>query len=118
MSKQSGKVITENGKFFVQVGRSKHLLEPGPLGGEESLKGLVGQEVQVVLSDPSPIAIIVKKVPVACYWHCFICYRPIDIFNEFEIDPIMRKANLETFFKEGLIDEKTFKQLIEKPLAF
>lgn len=111
--KKAAKIVLEGGKFYAQVGEKMHLLQPGPLGGEEALKALVGQTVQVVLSEPAPVAIIVKRVPKPCYWHCFICYRPIDIFKAWQIDPLVRAANLELYFKQGLIDEKTFKQLSE-----
>ncbi len=93
-----------------------HLLQPGPLGGEASLKSLVGQTVTAVLSDPAVVGLRVKKVPVACYSACFICYYPPpEIPGGFLIDPVIQKANLEVFFKEGLIDEATYKQLSENP---
>jgi len=72
MKKVPGKVVSEKGKFFVQVGDTKHVLQPGPLGGEESLKSLGGHRVEVVLSEPTAIAILVTKPQVGPH-PCFVC---------------------------------------------
>jgi hypothetical protein len=111
MEMQEGKVISRRGKYFVQVGDQMHELKPDPLGTAETFKALVGQVVQVALTDPKLVAIITKKPPTACYTPCFICYvDPIEFSTVWKIDPVIRQTMLKTFLEQGFIDEKTYEQ--------
>lgn len=107
MSTKKGQVIKEGNKYFAKVGTQKLALEAGPLGPEKSLQSLVGQEVQVVISDPVAVAILPRKPkpPIACFMHCFLCYYPIPFYRQWELDPIISDKLLDVYVKEGWVEK-------------
>jgi hypothetical protein len=110
MKKVQGTLLEKEGKFFVQMGREMQELNPNPYGGAETLKANVGQTVQVILTDPQIVAILTKKVPVACFAPCFICYKPIEFIGNWFINPAIRTMNLKAFLEEGLISKEVYEQ--------
>lgn len=65
-----GKIVSEGGKYFVVLADGRHELPSQLAGGEEALKELAGQEVEVLFSDPVvfPIALRPKRrPPILCY---------------------------------------------------
>jgi hypothetical protein len=106
--KAKGKVILEKDKYFVQVGAQKHELVPNAFGGADTFKKLVGQDVEVVLSDPTLLAILSREVkpPSICFAHCFICYKPRPDFTHIlEISEELRQGILQSFVNEGYIEQ-------------
>jgi hypothetical protein len=64
----NGKVIHESGKYFLEIDNKRHELTPELSGGEDALKAIVGQEVEVLYAKPTPVALAVKgKVRITCY---------------------------------------------------
>ena len=110
MRKAKGTIVEKEGKFFLQMGTQMHELNANAFGDEKTLKANVGQNVQVVLTEPQIVAILTKKIPTACYMACFICYVPIDIFRNWLIDEKVRRVNLATFLEEGLITKEIYEQ--------
>jgi hypothetical protein len=107
--KTKGKVIVERNKYFVQVGDQKHELVPNAFGGAATFKQLAGCEVEVILSDPTLIAILAdkSKLPPRCYSPCFICYKPRPDFGDiFEISPEIRQRIIDSFVNEGVLDKE------------
>ncbi len=105
----SGKVIEEKGRYFVQTGKEKQELFPNQFGGLEAIKGLVGQDVELVLSDPRVIAILARESPLRI--RCFLCYVPApDMRPLWEIDPAIRKTILKSLVDQGLVQPNISEQ--------
>jgi len=107
MSTKKGQVIKEGSKYYAKVGTQMLELQTGPMGPEKSLQSLVGQTVQVVVSDPVAVAIFPykPKPPIACFMHCFICYYPLPFYRQWELDPIISDKLLDVYVKEGWIEK-------------
>jgi hypothetical protein len=101
--KASGKVLEEKGRYFVETGKEKQELFPNAFGGVEAIKGLVGQEVEVFLSEPRVLAVVAHKLPPR--FKCFLCYVPApDLQDLWEIDPAIRQGLLKSFVDKGLVE--------------
>ncbi len=92
---ETGKMIVEDGKYFLEVGRQRMELSPAALGGETPARELAGAQVEVLLSEPvrQVIAIIPRRPlrPILCY------VPPPDIFRRFkELGPIREIAQQPT----------------------
>jgi len=113
MKKVRGTILEREGKFFVQVGKQIQELTANPLADDGALKGLVGQVVQVVMTEPQIVAILPRwKPPVACFSACFICYMPPPLFWQWQINPVIREMNLKLFKEQGLISQEVYDQQI------
>jgi hypothetical protein len=65
-----GKVIQENGRYFVKVGTVKEELVAEAVGGAEALKALAGQSVEVLYSEPQSFIVGLRlkgRPPILCY---------------------------------------------------
>ena len=113
MRKAKGTLVEKEGKFFIKMGEQLHELNPNPLGEEATFKANIGQVVQVILTEPQIVAILTNKKKRPCYSPCFICYVPIDIFRNWQIDPRVRELNLRAFLEEGLITQEVFDEQIK-----
>ena len=95
----SGKVVSKEGKFFLEAAGKMHEIPAGAM--ETKLKELVGQEVEVFLSEPQTFVVGFKPKPW-CYYTCYIA--PPDWRIPFlvpEKEAIKKLA--DQFLKQGVI---------------
>ena len=67
---KEGVVIAEAGKFFLDVAGARVELAPQMVGGAENLKGLAGQKVEILYSEPARFIAGLKaghRPPILCY---------------------------------------------------
>lgn len=113
-----GTVGFKEGKYFLEVAGRREELPVGIVAEEAQLKELVGQEVEVLYSEPRRVVVglIAKELPpITCYipwwrrWHT--CYLPAPwVLRGVEKEV---RANLaKQFLEEGLISEEVFERLV------
>ena len=121
--KKMGFVVFDEGRYFLKVDdRREELPVETVLQGEE-LEKLVGQEVEVLLSEPrqAVVGLIAKdalRFPIFCYvppwppWPpCFMCYLPAPWL----IKGVEREVQVnlaKRFLEEGYISEEVFRRLV------
>jgi len=67
---KEGMVISEGGKFYLDLAGARLELLPQIAGGEETLKAMVGQNVEVLYSEPSRFVVGLqagRRPPILCY---------------------------------------------------
>jgi len=67
---KEGVVIAEGGKFFLDLAGARVELQPQMVGGVETLKGLAGQKVEILYSEPTRFVVGLqagRRPPILCY---------------------------------------------------
>lgn len=105
-----GKVVVKNGKYFLEAERTLHDLPVGLLVDEEHMKDLVGQEVEVMLSEPQRfvVAILPKRprVPITCY-----IPAPWWRISEIVIDKVAGVRLAKRFLEERVISKEVYEKI-------
>lgn len=128
-----GKIILEEGKYFLDIDGKKQELPAGTID-EAKLKELAGKEVEIIYSEPQSFVVGIKvdKLPtITCYirpwpphppcyiWHphppcymyCFVCYLPADwLIKGVEVE--VRKNLAQRFLDEGIISKENYEKFI------
>jgi len=113
---RTGTVVFEEGKYFLEVeGRREELLA-GLVADEEQLRKLVGEEVEVLYSEPKRfvVGLVSRKIgPILCYvWPPWpVCYYPVPWILR-GVEKEVRVNLAKRFLKEGLISEEVYDKLI------
>jgi hypothetical protein len=117
--KRTGIVVFEEGKYFLEVEGRREEVPPEAVAQEARLKELVGQEVEVLYSEPkrAVVGLVAKEfMPILCYipwppWPpCFMCYLPPPwVIRGVEQEVRMNLAR--RFLEEGYISEEVFERL-------
>jgi len=112
-----GTVGFEEGKYFLEVeGRREELLA-GLVAQEAQLEKLVGQEVEVLYSEPRRLVVglVAREIgPILCYIPPPVpplCYYPVDPWAFRGIEREVRVNLAKRFLEEGLISEGVFERL-------
>lgn len=91
-----GTVLSEEGRFLLEVEGKRHELPEGMMVDRAHLARLVGQKVHVVIGDP-PIIVIDH----------ILCYVPADPWAwVVRIDPKVRQGILDGFVQAGLLTKE------------
>jgi hypothetical protein len=109
---EKGTIRYEDGKYFVEANDRREALPTDLLTSAEDLKPLVGQEVEVLYSEPRRF--IIGLVPhEAVKWPRIICYVPAPWRGMIEARAIeaMRLSLAKQYHDEGIISEEVFKKL-------
>ena len=115
-----GIVAYEEGKYFLEVEGRREELPTRAVAEEARLKELVGQEVEVLYSEPrrAVVGLVAKeRMLIPCYvpwppWPpCFMCYLPASwlirgVEREVQVNLAKR------FLEEGYISEEVFERLV------
>lgn len=135
-----GKIILEEGKYFLDIDGKKQELPAGTID-EAKLKELAGKEVEIIYSEPQSFVVGIKAdktiilncfifpwppkppcyVPCyiwdprppwpPCYIHCFVCYLPADwLIKGVEVE--VRKNLAQRFLDEGIISKENYEKFI------
>jgi hypothetical protein len=67
---KEGTVIAEGGKFFLDLAGHRLEIVPQLAGGVENLKGLAGQKVDILYSEPARFVAglqVARRPPILCY---------------------------------------------------
>ena len=67
---KEGVVIAEKGKYYLDLAGARVELLPQMTGGEENLKALAGQKVEVLYSEPTRFVVGLqsgRRPPILCY---------------------------------------------------
>jgi len=111
-----GTVVFKEGKYFLEVeGRREELLV-GLVADEAQLRKLVGQEVEVLYSEPRRVVVglVAREIgPILCYvrppWP--VCYYPIPWILR-GVEREVRVNLAKRFLEEGLISEEVYAKLV------
>lgn len=118
--KRTGTVVFEEGKYFLEVEGTREEVPAEAIAQEAQLKELVGQEVEVLYSEPkrAVVGLVAKEfMPILCYipgppWPpCFMCYLPPPwVIRGVELE--VRTNLAKRFLEEGYISEEIFERLV------
>jgi len=114
---RTGKMAYRDGKYFVEMEGRDEELPVGVLADEAQFRELVGQQVEVLYSEPTRFVVgVVAKVPrIRCYY--ILCYYPKDIWERHfgpvfpELAENVRIKLADRFLKEGLISKEVHEKL-------
>ncbi|MFC2172309.1 hypothetical protein ACFLU6_06715 [Acidobacteriota bacterium] len=112
-----GKVVHEKGKYFVEVEGKREELAGGIIVEGRKIEDLVGQEVEVLYSEPRRfvVGLVAKEYgPILCYVRPPMppmCYYPVDPWIYKGIEKEIRENLAKRFFEEGLLSEQNFEKL-------
>ncbi len=112
-----GKMVYREGKYFVEMEGRDEELPVGILADEAQFKELMGQQVEVLYSEPVRFVVGVKaKVPrVRCYY--ILCYYPRDFWDRRfgsvipELKENVRIKLADRFLEEGIISQEVHDKL-------
>ena len=114
-----GTIVEAKGGYFLETSglrapRKKETVQIGSATQKAAFANLVGQEVEVILSEPirSVIAVIGKQIPPSkakCY--IILCYKPVDGFMR-AVDQKMIEPLAMQFYREGILSEANYKKVI------
>jgi len=111
-----GKVFFEKGKYFLEVEGKRWELEAGGIIIDGRIEDLVGQEVEVLYSEPTRLVVglVAKKIGgVLCYIRPHpICYIPADPWIFRGIEREVRVNLAKRFLEEKLISKEVFEKLV------
>jgi len=68
---KEGVVVAEGDKYFLDLAGARVELLPQMMGGVENLKGLAGQKVQILYSEPTRFVVGLqagRRPPILCYY--------------------------------------------------
>ncbi len=102
----TGTVVFKDGTYFLEAGGKLQPIPASPHIQEAQLKGLVGQKVDIVYSEPTSFVAGFLRPghpPITCYYRIetFLGVVPEDA----------RKALAQQFLNEGLLSPENFKKL-------
>jgi hypothetical protein len=114
-----GKIAFEKNRFFLEVEGKREEI-PVAAGDEGRLKEMVGQEVQVLYSEPkrAVVGLVgVERIPFFCYvpwppWPppCFMCYLP-PYWLIRGVERQVQENLARRFLEEGVISAEVFERL-------
>jgi hypothetical protein len=111
-----GTVAFEEGKYFLEVEGRREELPIGLVAEEAQLKELVGQEVEVLYSEPRRIVVALvarERLRFTCYlpaWPPWPSHPAPWVIRGVEREV---RANLaERFFEEKLISKEVYEKLV------
>jgi hypothetical protein len=118
-----GKVVIESGKVVLDTGLEKFTLPAGAVS-KEDLKGLDGQKVELIYSEPQRMIVAFRpprKKPILCYLpaairppvSCYIVARPQDTFLE-EFAVKVRQDLIDKLVADKYLASDIANQLIKK----
>lgn len=106
---RTGKVVAEQGKFYLESEHERLELEAGMMLAETPLEELVGQKVEILLSEPKQYVVGLlpeKYQPILCYVPFRpTCYLPVDPEFLRGVEEAVRLNLAKQFLAEGLISE-------------
>jgi hypothetical protein len=110
-------MVYKDGKYFVEMEGRDEELPVGVLVDEAQFKELVGQQVEVLYSEPTRFVVgVVARVPrIRCYY--ILCYYPADIWGRYvgpaipELGENVRIKLADRFLEEGLISREVHEKL-------
>jgi hypothetical protein len=117
--KRTGILVFEEGKYFLEVEGRREEVPPEAVAQEARLKELVGQEVEVLYSEPkrAVVGLVARELmPILCYipWPplppCFMCYLPPPWVIR-GVEQEVRTNLARRFLEEGYISEEVFERL-------
>jgi hypothetical protein len=111
-----GKVIHEEGKFFVVVNDVRSELPLGLMADEGKLKQLVGKEVEVLFTEPTRF--IIALVPQVPRIPRIICYIPAPdtIYGRTVITAVEKAARVnlaDQLLEGGIISQAVHDKIVE-----
>jgi hypothetical protein len=116
--KELGTIVEVKGEYFLQTSGlsapgKKDLVLVGSTAEKESFAGLVGKEVEVVLSEPvrSVIAIVGKSTPTAKLVK-ILCYKPRDDIIGALVDQRAVESLASQFLKEGILSQANYNKIV------
>lgn len=109
--KNMGKIVVENGEYFLEIGRGsqaqKHPL--GPFVESIISEKMVGKSVELIMSSgPKPYVVGAKIQDLEELHHLILCYYPRDMFGRIDgrmVIPLMDEKMRINIAKK-LLDEK------------
>lgn len=109
----TGTVVHKEGNFFLEAEGKLHAIPVGPNLKTTQLKELVGQKVEVLLSEPT--SFVIGLVPVAAKAGVrlprVICYFPADPFAFGVVDEGARSAFAAQFLQQGVLSKENYEKL-------
>jgi hypothetical protein len=114
-----GIVAYEEGKYLLEVEGKREELPTRDVAEEARLKELVGQEVEVLYSEPrrAVVGLVAKeRILIPCYipwppWYWVTCYIPAPwVIRGLEREVQVNLA--KRFLEEGYISEEVFERLV------
>lgn len=109
-----GKVVSEGGKYFVVAEGTRRELAAHLTIGEGKLKDLVGQDVEVLFSEPQEFPVALKlagRPPILCYRPVF---DPADIPSAAAIRGVENQVRVNfanELFRQGVISKQVHEQI-------
>lgn len=114
--KPMGKVAYEAGKYFLEVAGRREELVPGALADEAQLKELVGQEVEILYTEPRSwvVGLATARRRIVCYMPLPrpVCYLAIDPRVLRGLQDKVRLNLAKQFLEEKLISKEVYDKLV------
>ncbi len=114
-----GKIVLKDNKYFLDVAGKQEEIPVGILTDEGQLKGLVGEEVEVLFTVPKPFPVVIKPTktkPPRCF--IIVCYIPPEVLRKDFLAPvILDKAQAiilgKKFVKAKILTQEQLDTIVE-----
>lgn len=110
---EKGVIRYEEGKYLIEANGRQEEIPTDLLTTAEDLKPLVGQEVEVLYSEPRRFIIGLVPDKKVVKWPRIICYLPAPWRGMIEARAVeaMRLSLAKQYHNEGIISEEVFRKL-------
>lgn len=110
---RAGTVVHKDGNFFLEAEGKLHAIPVGSNLKATQLNELVGQKVEVVLSEP--ISFVVGLVPqnakLGVHFPRVICYYPPDPWTLGVVEEEARAGLAQQFLSQGVLSKANYEKL-------
>jgi hypothetical protein len=110
---RNGTVVHKDGNFFLEAEGKLHAIPVGSDQKSTQLKELVGQKVEVVLSEPISFAIglVPQNAKPGVRFPRVICYFPADPWAFGVVEEGVRAGLAQQFLSQGILSKANYEKL-------
>jgi hypothetical protein len=109
----TGKVSFRDGQYYLETQQKQQLIPIGPHVDPANLKALVGQQVEVLYSEPHSFiaGFVAVAADPAIKFRRILCYIPAPIDLGGVIEEGVRVGLAKQFLKDGVLSKANFEKL-------
>ena len=109
---RGGTVVHKDGVYFLEAEGKHHVIPVGPHTNVAQLKELVGQQVEVLHSEPTSFIVgLVAAKATGPRVPRIICYVPADPFAFGVVEEAARVGLAKQFLDQGILSKANYEKL-------
>jgi hypothetical protein len=107
----TGKVAFREGQYYLETEGKMQVIPVGPHVDSASLKALVGQQVELIYSEPRSFVVGLVAVSPTIKFRRILCYIPAPIDLGGLVEEEIRAGLAKQFLNDGVLSKANFEKL-------